>query len=149
MKPQLVTLQKHGETSKGFLSAIESCRQFPGAIERLFYIYGVSEGMGRGGHAHREVTQMFLVLSGMAAFKVRYKAQPETSLRRDCFILNAPEQALILYPQTWLTIDILRDNTVVACLCDGYYDEAEYIRSWEEWLNAQGVVPAGTELLRP
>jgi oxalate decarboxylase/phosphoglucose isomerase-like protein (cupin superfamily) len=49
---------------RGNLSVIEETSQFPFDIKRLFFLYDVPSGASRGGHAHKELKQVIIALSG-------------------------------------------------------------------------------------
>jgi hypothetical protein len=49
---------------RGSLTFIEGCHQIPFAIERVYYLYDVPGGAERGGHAHKELHQLIVAMSG-------------------------------------------------------------------------------------
>ncbi len=49
---------------RGNLTVIEGGEHIPFEIARAYYIYDVPSGSTRAGHAHRELRQFFLALSG-------------------------------------------------------------------------------------
>ena len=49
---------------RGNLTFVESGRQVPFSIERVYYLYDVPSGAERGGHAHRALHQVLIALSG-------------------------------------------------------------------------------------
>ena len=53
---------------RGSLTAIYSEEHVPFTIKRVYYLYDVPGGEGRGGHAHKELRQ--LIVSIMGAFDV-------------------------------------------------------------------------------
>jgi len=49
---------------RGNLTYIESDRHIPFTIRRVYYLYDVPAASERGGHAHKELEQLIIPLSG-------------------------------------------------------------------------------------
>ena len=49
---------------RGNLTFVESGRQIPFDIQRVYYLYDVPGGAERGGHAHKSLHQLIIALSG-------------------------------------------------------------------------------------
>jgi dTDP-4-dehydrorhamnose 3,5-epimerase-like enzyme len=49
---------------RGNLSFIEGKRHVPFEIQRVYYLYDVPGGAERGGHAHKELNQLIIAMSG-------------------------------------------------------------------------------------
>src|SRR4051812_40351792 len=49
---------------RGNLTFVEGCRHVPFQIERVYYLYDVPGGAERGGHAHKELQQFIIAMSG-------------------------------------------------------------------------------------
>ncbi len=49
---------------RGNLTFIEGGRHVPFEIKRVYYLYDVPGGAERGGHAHRELEQLIIAMSG-------------------------------------------------------------------------------------
>jgi len=112
---------------RGNLSFIEGGRHVPFDIKRVYYLYDVPGGAMRGGHAHRTINQVIIALSG--SFDVVLDDGHETrkvSLNRSYFGLFLPNMI-------WRELENFSSGAVCMVLASAYYDEAEYIRDYEEF----------------
>ena len=50
--------------NRGNLTFIEGKRQVPFDIKRIYYLYDVPGGSERGGHAHKDLHQLVVAMSG-------------------------------------------------------------------------------------
>jgi len=49
---------------RGNLSVIEGSKHIPFDIRRVYYLYDVPGGAERGGHAHKNLSQLIVAISG-------------------------------------------------------------------------------------
>lgn len=127
-KPTIIQIETHGSPDKGFLSAMSGYDEIPFAIKRIFWIYGVPAASERGQHAHRKATILLVALQ--EAVQVRCEsANGQVSVHQ----LDSPSQALLIPPMHWHTLHISNPNTLVLCLSSEEYDEAAYLRDYQEF----------------
>ena len=119
---KLIGIAAHGEVSTGFLTAPD----LPFEVKRVYYIYGVPEGMRRGGHAHRRMRQVFFCLRGKVQFEMDDGKVVQTG------VLNHPAEWLLVEPLEWHWMTYSGDAVVMA-IGSELYDEAEYIRDYSEF----------------
>lgn len=112
---------------RGNLTVIEGETNLPFRIERVYFIYDVPSGSVRAGHAHRQLRQLFLALSG--SFTIRL----EDGQRRETFMLKRPDSGLLVEPGVWREIDDFSGGAVCLVLASMHYDESDYIRSYEDF----------------
>jgi hypothetical protein len=62
-KCKLIDLPKIAEP-RGNLTFIEGGRHVPFDIKRVYYLYDVPGGAERGGHAHKDLHQLIVAMSG-------------------------------------------------------------------------------------
>ena len=117
---------------RGNLTAIEACMHVPFPIERVYYIYDVPSGSTRAGHAHRQLQQLFLALSGSFVIHL------DDGRTRQSFALNRPHIGLYVAPGVWRTIDDFSGGGVCMVLASAHYTEADYIRSYAEFTEFVG-----------
>jgi hypothetical protein len=113
---------------RGNLCVVESKRQVPFPIERVYYLYDVPAGARRAGHAHAEQHEILFALSG--SFDVRL----DNGQERETHTLNRPHVGLHIGPMTWRDIDNFSSGSVCMVIASAYYDEADYIRSYDDFL---------------
>ncbi len=117
---------------EGNLTFVEQERHVPFPIARVYYLYDVPGGATRGGHAHRELEQLIIAMSG--SFEV---ALDDGSERRTV-ILNRSYSGLYMPPMIWRELVNFSSGSVCMVLASAYYDEADYFRDYDEFRAAAG-----------
>ena len=86
MQPNVTPLQftVHGD-SRGSLIALESEYDVPFAVRRTYYIYGTQPGTPRGFHAHRNLKQILIAVSGSVSIHCEFGGVKQE------FLLNSPD----------------------------------------------------------
>jgi dTDP-4-dehydrorhamnose 3,5-epimerase-like enzyme len=110
---------------RGNLSFIEENRQIPFPIKRVYYLYDVPSGATRGGHAHKELHQMVIALSGS------FDVVLDDGYSRTKFFLNRPHYGLYIPPRIWREIENFSSNSVALSLVSQVYDESDYLRDYD------------------
>ena len=113
---------------RGNLTFIESNKQVPFTIKRVYYLYDVPGGAVRGGHAHKELEQVIIALSG--SFDVLL--DDGYNVRK--FHLNRPYYGLYVPTMVWRVLDNFSSGAVCLVLASTEYNESDYIRSYDEFL---------------
>jgi len=104
---------------RGNLTVIE--KTVPFDIKRIFYIYGVDDSV-RGGHRHRKTIQAAICIQGSCYIHNNNDANPTST-----FLLNRPDQCLIIEPQDWHSMDNFSSDAILMILASEYFDEKDYI----------------------
>jgi hypothetical protein len=115
---------------RGNLTFIEGRRHVPFEISRVYYLYDVPGGAERGGHAHRDLSQLIVAMSG--SFDV--VLDDGTDRRR--IHLNRSYQGLYVCPMIWRELDNFSSGSVCMVLASNRYDEADYYRDYDEYTAA-------------
>ncbi len=110
---------------RGNLSFIEENQQIPFVIKRVYYLYDVPSGASRGGHAHKELQQIVIALSG--SFDVIL----DDGYSQKSFFLNRPHYGLYIPPGIWRELENFSSNSVALSLVSKKYSESDYIRDYE------------------
>lgn len=124
----VIELDRHHSDRKGNISVVENGRDVPFNVKRAYYLYDVPGGESRGGHAHKELRQLIIAASG--SFTVTLD---DGHVKRT-FTLNRPYQGLYVVPGIWRTLDDFSSGAVCMVLASERYDEADYIRDYQEFL---------------
>ncbi|MDR1992023.1 MAG: FdtA/QdtA family cupin domain-containing protein [Nitrososphaerota archaeon] len=110
---------------RGNLSFIEENLQIPFQIKRVYYLYDVPSGASRGGHAHKELHQVIIALSG--SFDVLL----DDGTNKRTFFLNRPHYGLYIPPGIWRELENFSSNSVALSLVSQIYDESDYLRDYD------------------
>ncbi len=101
----------------------------PFEVKRVFYIYGSDQTIVRGRHANRKTS--FVLINVAGSSKVRIDNGFET----DIVELNRPRMGLYLPPLLWKDMYDFSPDSVLLVLASEHYNENEYIRDYDEYLN--------------
>lgn len=124
--PEILSLPKIYDP-RGSLTFVEEMRHIPFEIQRVYWTYDVPGGESRGGHAHRELHQLIVAVNG--SFDVTLTDGYHTVT----YTLNRPYEGLYVPPGFWRSITNFSSGSVLLALVSLPYDEAEYIRDFEEF----------------
>ncbi|ALJ04666.1 hypothetical protein APS56_05750 [Pseudalgibacter alginicilyticus] len=120
------------EDQRGNLSVIEK-DIIPYEIKRVYYLYDVPSGSFRGGHAHKNLTQFLIALSG--SFDIHLNNGKETKTVN----LNRPNKGLLIPSGTWREIDNFSSGAVCLVLASDVFDEADYIRDFDDFISYKNL----------
>lgn len=138
-KPRLIDIPRVCDP-RGNLSFLQRPGCLPFDVKRVYYLYDVPCDSERGGHSHREVSEVLVAISG--AFDVTV----ENGDGLTTFTLNRPYQGLLLPAGVWRTLENFTSGAVCLVIASGLYDEAEYVREYEEF---QAITKARIEAQNP
>ena len=124
----VIEYSKHHSDRKGNLSVIEANNTVPFDIKRVYYLYDVPGGAERGGHAHKNLYQLIVAASG--SFSVTLD---DGKVKRTV-VLNRPYQGLVVVPGIWRELTEFSSGAVCLVLASEKYDESDYIRDYQEFL---------------
>ncbi len=115
---------------RGNLTFVEATRHIPFEIKRIYYLYDVPGGSFRAGHAHKELHQVLIAMSG--SFDVTL----DDGKVKQKFHLNRSYYGLHIYPMVWREIDNFSSGSVCLALASDFYDESDYYRDYKTFLDA-------------
>lgn len=119
---------------RGNLSFIEGNRHIPFEIRRVYYLYDVPGGATRGGHAHRELEQVIIAVSGS------FDVVLDDGRERAKFSLNRSYHGLYVPRMIWRELENFSSGAVSLVLASDIYREEEYIRNFDAFRHL--VAPA-------
>lgn len=127
MEIKTYSFPPHGD-DRGQLIAIEEQRDLPFDIKRVYYIYDTLPGVRRGFHAHKCLQQILICVSGSCRIHLDDGEQTAE------VTLDKPTEGLYISNNTWREMYDFSEGAVLLVLASEYYDEADYIRNYGDFL---------------
>lgn len=115
---------------RGNLTFIEGNNHIPFDIKRIYYLYDVPGGANRGGHAHKELQQVIIAMSG--SFDVKL----DDGNLKITFHLNRSYYGLYISNMIWREIDNFSSGSVCLVLASSVYQEDDYYRDYQKFLES-------------
>lgn len=107
---------------RGKLVAIESFKEVPFEIKRIFYIYGTTPDTVRGQHANKKSEFVLINLKGSC--KVRLYDDDEEYIVE----LNKPNIGLYIPKLVWKDMYDFSGDSLLLSISNEPYDKTEYVR---------------------
>jgi dTDP-4-dehydrorhamnose 3,5-epimerase-like enzyme len=118
---------------RGSLVALEANKTVPFDINRVYYIFGTQQGVSRGFHAHKNLKQVAVCITGKCRMVIdNGKERVETWL-------DSPTKGLLINDLVWREMHEFSDDCVLLVLASEHYDESDYIRDYQEFLRAANI----------
>jgi len=115
---------------RGNLSVIEGGQHIPFDIHRVYYLYDVPGGAERGGHAHKELHQLIIAMSGSFDIVI------DDGREKQRIQLNRSYYGLYVCPMIWREIDNFSSGAVCLVLASHHFSEDDYYRDYNEYVRA-------------
>lgn len=116
------------EEGRGKLSVIEKSI-IPFEIKRVYYLYDVPSDAFRGGHAHKNLNQFMIALSGSFEVKI------DDGSNNKKVMLNKPNKGLLIPTGIWREMDNFSAGAVCLVLASEFFDESDYFRDYNSFLD--------------
>lgn len=113
---------------RGSLIALEENHNVPFDVKRVYYIFNTKEDVRRGYHAHKNLKQLAICVSGSCSFLL------DDGINKQYIDLNTPRQGLLIEGLVWREMYDFSSDCVLMVLADNYYDENDYLRDYDEFL---------------
>lgn len=124
---KLINFEIKGD-EKGSLVALEENKNIPFNIKRVYYISGTKLGVRRGFHAHKNLQQILVCVGGSC------KILLDDGKEKQIILLNKIDQGLVIERMIWHEMFDFSPDCVLLALANGCYDEEDYIRNYQEFL---------------
>ena len=124
---RIIDLPKISDPTKGNLTFIEANKHIPFEIKRVYYLYDVPGGGDRGEHAHKDLSQFIIAMSG--SFDILL----DDGHHKKKFHMNRAYYGLYLCPMIWRELDNFSSGSVCLVLASDFYKELDYIRDYDEF----------------
>lgn len=129
---RLIQLPKISDP-RGNLTFIEGGRHVPFDIARVYYLYDVPGGASRGGHAHKQLQQLIIAMSGS------FDVVLDDGRNKKTFSLNRSYVGLYVPTMIWRELENFSSGAVCTVMASNHYDEGDYYRDYDEFLAAQNA----------
>lgn len=129
MDYQIKNIKTVSTETLGALSFFEASRDIPFDVKRIYYIYDAPKGAQRGGHAHRNLHQILFCPYGKIEIVL------DDGTERESVMLDDSGKGLLIGPGLWREMIWHTDNAVLCVAASEYYDEHDYIRNYQDFLN--------------
>ena len=132
-KCHLIDLKGFSDDNGG-LSVVESTIDIPFDIKRIYYLYDVKEHLTRGFHAHKELYQLYIPLSGS------FDVELDDGYSKEIFHLDNKNSGLFIKPITYRKLYNFSKGSICLVLASQLYSEDDYIRDYEEFLKSYRAI---------
>ena len=119
--------QPHGD-DRGQLVALEELKDIPFKVKRVYYMYDTVPNVVRGHHAHKKLEQILICIHGQ--FNIKLDNGKEIKV----VPLEKPYEGLYIANNIWREMYDFSHDAVLLVLASELYDEADYIRDYDEFL---------------
>ncbi len=129
MAERIIKLPKIMDPTRGNLTVVEQLSEVPFEVKRVYWTYDVPSGESRGGHAHKQLKQLIVAMSG--SFIVNLD---DGKGHRESYPLNHPWEGLLVDTEVWRTLDDFSTGAVCMVLASELYDPEDYIYDYDEFV---------------
>ena len=112
---------------RGSLVALETHKTVPFNVKRVYYIFGTKPGVSRGFHAHRDLQQVAVCVTGKCRMVL------DDGHQREEVWLDSPTKGWLIGDLVWREMHDFSTDCVLLVLASEFYNEADYIRSYDEF----------------
>lgn len=119
--------QQHGD-QRGHLVSLEEFKDIPFNIKRVYYMYDTADGVSRGFHAHKKLQQILICIHGSVNITL------DNGKEKKVVSLEKPYEGLYVSNSMWREMSDFSDGAVLLVLASELYDESDYIRNYDEFL---------------
>ena len=120
--------QPHGD-QRGQLVALEEYKDIPFTIKRVYFMYDTIEGVVRGRHAHKSLEQILVCIHGSCKIRL------DNGKEQKVIPLEKPYEGLYVANNMWREMFDFSSDAVLLVFASELYDENDYIRDYDEFLN--------------
>ena len=114
---------------RGLLVPIEFSQDIPYTPQRIFFISNTDPSLNRAAHGHK------LCYQSIMASKGKVDVVLNDGSTQKSFAINDPSFILHVPPGIWIELTNFTRDSVVSVFASMSYDRAEYIETWDEFLD--------------
>jgi len=129
-----VALPVNGCEKSGRLIALEGVSEtLPFDLNRVYYIYGVSGDIRRGFHAHKQLKQLLVCVSGSCEILL------DNGIQKETIAMSSPDIGVLIERPLWREMYGFSSDCVLMVLASEHYDTEDYIWDYQEFLKFVGI----------
>tara|TARA_B100000963_G_scaffold284188_1_gene252954 strand:+ start:6574 stop:6972 length:399 start_codon:yes stop_codon:yes gene_type:complete len=113
---------------RGELISLESKENIPFDIKRVYYLFANKRNIDRGHHAHKKLKQVIFCIKGSC--KINF----DNSHSTQTILLSNYKRGVYVDSVIWRKMFDFSDDCILMVLADANYDEEDYIRSYDEFI---------------
>ena len=121
------TFPPHGD-ERGQLVAIEALKDLPFEFKRVYYIYDTKDGVRRGFHAHYDLEQILICVSGSC------KIHLDNGFETEEVLLDKPYEGLYIANNMWREMYDFTEGAVLLVIASRPYEESDYVRNYNDFI---------------
>lgn len=114
--------------NRGNLTFVEGGNHVPFDIRRIYYLYDVPGGESRAGHAHRELQQLFVAVSGS------FDIVLDDGRNQQVVTLNRSYYGIYVPKLIWRELNNFSSGAVCLVLASLPYTENDYLRDHSKFV---------------
>lgn len=114
---------------RGQLIAIESNRNIPFDIKRVFYIFNITHDAKRAQHANMKAQELILCLSGCCEISLDNGKGKKINIT-----LSKKNEAVYVEPKIWVEIFNFSKDCLLLAMSDIFYERKYQIRDYQEFI---------------
>jgi hypothetical protein len=115
------------ENALGNIAVIEN-GSIPFDIKRCYYLYDIPSSAKRGGHSHKNLSQILIAISGSFDVVLHDGKISQT------ITLNKPDKGLLIKSNIWRELENFSSGAVCLVLASEVFLEEDYIRDFNVFL---------------
>jgi hypothetical protein len=112
----------------GNITIVESYKNIPFEIKRIYYLYDIPGGENRGGHAHKKLKQLIVAASGS------FNVVLDDGLNNKIVTLKRPDYGLLVVHGIWRELVEFSSGAICLVLASDIYKEDDYIRDLKKFI---------------
>lgn len=121
-------MKDFSDDSSASLSVLEFA-DLPWKPERIYWLYNFKTASTRGNHAHKQLSQVFVMLAGSVVLDLhRGQSHEQVTFTTD-------SGQILIAPGTWRVISSASQDARLLVVASHAYSEEDYIRTWDEYQN--------------
>lgn len=113
---------------RGKLTSLTENQEIPFEIKRIYYTWDMPHEAIRGGHAHKELDEVVICLSGSCDFVL------DDGKEKITITLDKPNIGLYIKANLWRDFRNFSKDCIVLLIASDCYKTDDYIRDYDEYI---------------